>query len=305
MSGSTKLPVAVVGKQQEWLKEIVEAAATRVVDPERAEALVWAFGEPEDLARVLERGPAISWVQLPAAGVDGYVELFSDGRLWTSAKGAFADAVAEHTLALILAGLRLLVKRARAHRWEEKGGRSLFERRVTLVGGGGTGSALVRLLEPFRVHVTVVDPQPPSVPGAEQTVPPAQLHEALRDTDVVVLAPALTPETRGMIGREELRTMGSRCLLVNVGRGPLVKTDDLVEALREGWIAGAGLDVTDPEPLPPDHPLWDLDNCLITPHTANPSETEREGLRRRITANIEARLAGRPLEGVIDPKLGY
>jgi phosphoglycerate dehydrogenase-like enzyme len=298
-----------VAPQADWLREPVAGAVTagggECVDVGAAEAVVWNFGTPQDLERTLADAPHVSWVQLVAAGVEAFADLFHDGRTWTSAKRAFAEPVAEHGLALLLAGLRDLPRRARERRWGEKSGRTLFDSRVVIVGGGGIADALLRLLAPFRAHVTVVRRSPRAMDGAEQVVSPQRLDAAVAGVDAVFLAAALTAETRGMIGREQLRAMGPRCWLVNVARGALVRTDDLIDALRSGSIGGAALDVVDPEPLPAGSPLWSFDNCLITPHTANPRETERKALARLLEANIRARREGRPLLGVVDPAAGY
>jgi phosphoglycerate dehydrogenase-like enzyme len=120
-----------------------------------------------------------------------------------------------------------------------------------------------------------------------------------------VLALALTPETVGVIGAQELDLMERHAWLVNVARGRHVVTDDLVDALRNEQIGGAGLDVTDPEPLPDGHPLWDEPRCIITPHVANTPEMARPVLTRRITENVRRFAAGEPLLGPVDPEAGY
>ena len=122
---------------------------------------------------------------------------------------------------------------------------------------------------------------------------------------VVYLALALTPETTGIIGAAELDLMDEPAWLVNVARGPHIDTDALVAALNSGSIAGAALDVTDPEPLPDGHPLWDLPNCIITPHTADTIEMVMPLLAERIRTNVIRFAAGEPLVGVVDPDAGY
>jgi phosphoglycerate dehydrogenase-like enzyme len=268
--------------------------------------LVWTDGAAMDALRDALR-PAISWVQLPQAGIERVFEagVIDHARRWTSAKGAYADPVAEHALALVLAGLRLLKIRARASSWGEQGGVSLFGQPVTVVGGGGIATVLLRLLEPFGTPVTVVRRHDVPMPGAARTLGPDRLAEALAGARAVVLAPALTPETRGMIGPAELAAMEPYGWLVNVGRGGLVRTEALVHALQAGQIGGAGLDVTDPEPLPAGHPLWDLPNCLITPHTADTEEMTRPLLAARIAENVRLFAAGQELVGQVDPDLGY
>jgi phosphoglycerate dehydrogenase-like enzyme len=143
------------------------------------------------------------------------------------------------------------------------------------------------------------------VPGASHVVGLDGLHDALAGACLVVLALALTPETTGIIGAAELDRMDADAWLVNVARGAHVVTDDLVEALRVESIGGAALDVTDPEPLPAGHPLWELDNCLITPHTANTWQMAEPLFAARVGANVDRYQHKEPLLGLVDPELGY
>jgi len=256
---------------------------------------------------VLAARPRISWVQLPQAGIERAVDagVIDHERRWTSAKGAYAEPVAEHALALLLAGLRQLTVRARARSWGEPGGVSLYGQPVTIVGGGGIATELLRLLEPFRTQVTVVRRHPEPLPGAARMIGADRLAEALPGARAVVLTLALTPETKGLIGRTELAAMERDAWLVNVARGGLVDTGALLDALLSGRIGGAALDVTDPEPLPPGHPLFNLPNCLITPHTADTEEMTRPLLADRIAENVRRLAAGQELIGQVDPDLGY
>jgi len=309
MSRPDGLPIAIgPGDVPPLLAAAVVAGGGRPVALDDADAvgLVWTdFLEPAALAGQLAAAPAIRWVQLPVAGVEAFRDLFADGRLWTCAKGAYAEPVAEHALALGLAGLRRLPTRARATEWGAPAGTSLVEGRVTVLGGGGITEALLALLAPFRVEVTVVRRSARPLAGATRVLGPDGLHLALADAQLVVLALALTPETVGIMGAAELAAMATDAWLVNVARGPHVVTDDLVAALRAGTIGGAALDVTDPEPLPPGHPLWELDNCLITPHVADTWAMAEPLLARRVGDNVARYRAGTPLVGVVDPELGY
>ena len=286
--------------------DAVTSAGGKLTDPDDAEALVWTNPfDPGALAGVLQAHPGIRWVQLPFAGVELFAGLFGDGRTWTCTKGSYAEPVAEHALALALAGLRQLPRRARARSWGDQAGIRLAGARVTVVGGGGITEALLRLLAPFGVEATVVRRRVAPVPGAARVVGPDELHASLPGALVVVLALALTPETTGIMGRAELERMDGASWLVNVARGAHVVTDDLVDALRAGAIGGAALDVTDPEPLLSGHPLWDLDNCLITPHTSNTWEMAEPLFARRVGDNVARYARGEPLLGSIDPALGY
>jgi phosphoglycerate dehydrogenase-like enzyme len=286
--------------------DAITSAGGALVDPDAAEALIWT--DPSDaggLARLLVQTPRVRWVQLPFAGVDRFAGLFDDGRIWTSTKGAYSEPVAEHALALGLAGLRQIPRRARATSWGDQAGLRLAGSRVTIVGGGGIAGALVALLAPFRVDTTVVRRRPAPVRGAAHVVGSDRLHDALAGARLVVLALALTPETTGMIGAAELDRMAPDAWLVNVARGAHVVTADLVAALGAGAIGGAALDVTDPEPLPAGHPLWASERCLITPHTANTWEMAEPLFAGRVRVNVERYQRGEPLVGVVDASLGY
>jgi len=299
--------VAVAPSVPEHVRSAVEQGGGRVVDLSAApDALVWmAPDDVEGLLRALEAAPTVRWVQLPFAGVERFVDVLDPARTWTAAQGVYAEPVAEHALALALAGLRSLPARARAASWGEQGAATLFDAPVVVLGGGGIARALLGLLAPFRCRVTVVRRSARPVPGAERTVELDRLDDVLPDAQVVVLALALTTDTAGVIGAPQFAAMSPSAWLVNVARGAHVDTDALVEALRGGAIAGAALDVTDPEPLPAGHPLWSLSNCLITPHTANPWQTAQPLLARRITDNVRRFRSDEPLLGVVDLDAGY
>jgi phosphoglycerate dehydrogenase-like enzyme len=237
--------------------------------------------------------------------VELLAEVIDETRTWTCAKGAYARPVAEHALTLALAGLRHLPSRFAARTWGPQAGTSLFGQRVTILGGGGIARSLLELLAPFDVEATVVNRTGSPVPGAAHTVSVSALDAALPDALVVVLALSLTPETRGIIGAQQLRIMDDTTWLVNVARGGHLDTDALVEALRQGSIAGAALDVTDPEPLPEGHALWDLANCIITPHTADTIEMVLPLLAERIRTNVARFATGQKLVGLVDPEAGY
>lgn len=287
----------------------VEAGGGQVVGlDEPADGLVWVSSRHlEDLRAVLDRSPTIRWVQLPFAGVENHVAsgLIDDRHVWTCAKGSYARPVAEHALTLALAGLRLLPERIRARSWGREGGTSLYGAPVTILGGGGITAELLRLLGPFGVEATVVRRRPDPVEGAARTVAVDSLDGVLAGSLVVFVALALTPETRGIMDRARMRAIGPAGWLVNVARGGHVRTDDLVAALAAGELGGAALDVTDPEPLPDGHPLWDAPNCIITPHTADTWEMVMAPLSERIRVNVARFAAGDDLVGVIDPGAGY
>lgn len=292
-----------------WAPAAVAAAGAELVELADAEVLIYlAPDDTAGLAKALDMAPNVVWVQLPWAGIENFVAagVLDPSRTWTCGKGVYAEPVAEHALALALAGLRDLPQRIRATTWEAQGGVSLYDGKATILGGGGITECLLALLKPMRTEVTVVrrDTTTP-LDGAARIVGPEMLHESLRDADAVFLALALTPETTGIIDAAALKAMASHAWLVNVARGGHVVTDDLVDALRNDAIGGAALDVTDPEPLPDGHPLWDLPNCIITPHTANSQEMGLPLLAKRVTENLRRYAGGLPLVGLVDLDAGY
>jgi phosphoglycerate dehydrogenase-like enzyme len=288
------------------MTEAVLAGGGHVTDLADAEALVWASAnDPMQLAATLDTAPHVKWVQLPYAGVENYIHLIDDDRIWTCGKGVYAEPVAELALTLALAGLRGVSHYSRAARWTGPRGTNLQGARVTIVGGGGITESLLRLLHPFDCHITVVRNRAEEMDGADDVLEADRLHDALPGSDLVVLALALTQDTEGIISSSELGLLEPHTWLVNVARGKHVVTDDLVVALQEGSIGGAALDVTDPEPLPEGHPLWSLPNCIITPHVGNTPEMGIPLLGERITANVARYADGDDLIGLVDPDLGY
>lgn len=258
-------------------------------------ALIWTdYARPDLLRSTLDENPQLEWVQLPFAGVDAFSDLFSRSPLFTSAKGAYSEPVAEHALALCLALGRAIPTRVLAKTWGEKFAVSLYESRVLIVGAGGIAKELTSLLVPFGCPVVCL--------GSDDI---SRIDAELAEADFVVIACALTDSTRGLFGEREFGLMKKTAFLVNVARGGIVVADELIVALVQGDIAGAALDVTDPEPLPDGHPLWNAPNVIITPHTA---DTEAQVVRMfadRIRLNVAAYLGKSAWVGVVDKELGY
>ncbi|WP_222936784.1 NAD(P)-dependent oxidoreductase [Streptomonospora sp. PA3] len=280
-----------------------------MVDLADARALAWTAWT--DLASFPQPLPAgIEWVQLPSAGVERWVEagIIDRARVWTSAAGVCAAPVAEHALALLLAGVRMLPECLRCREWARtevlpRVG-TLDGAAVGIVGGGSIARALIPLLTAVGAEARVVNRSGRAVPGAAQTRPIAAVGDFWEAVDHVVLAAPDTPDTRHLVGAAELDAMKPTAWLVNVARGTIVDTDALVRVLDSAGIAGAGLDVTDPEPLPAAHPLWGHPRVIVTPHVADAAMTLR-GFRRRLAENVRRWRAGEELVGVVDPDRGY
>ena len=284
----------------------VRDAGGEVADLAEAQALIWA--DPYAAAmypEVIAAAPDVEWVQLPYAGVEPFLDYLDTRLTWTCAKGVYADPVAEWVMAALLMGLRDFHLFAAADSWCAESGRNLFGTRITVLGGGGITQSLMRLLEPWGCRATVVRRSGETFEGAVRTVTLADVHEAVAGADAVVVALALTDETRGVVDAGLLESMGPQCWLVNVARGGHVDHAALGAALRAGTIAGAVLDVTDPEPLPDDSELWTLPNCVITPHIGNTREMGLPLITNRVRENVGRWLAGEELLGLVNVALGY
>lgn len=290
----------------------VEQGGGRVSSLADAEALI--FADPAAAAEfpaIIGRAPGVEWVQLPYAGIETFTQHLDPALVWTCGKGVYAKPVAEHVLACALAGLRNLHGYARSTTWSKPKGTNLLGVRVTILGAGGITDELLALLAPFGCHTTVVRRSAEPHPAADRTLATADLQVALPDTDLLVVAWALTDETRHFLDRTIFEALPDHAWLVNVGRGAHVVTDDLVEALTRGQIGGAALDVTDPEPLPDGHPLWSTPNCFITPHVGNTPEMGLPLLADRVRHNVSLFCADdradslTGLVGLVDVEAGY
>ncbi len=311
--GIDRTLVAIEPKQFQPYVDAVEAAGGRVVpmSPEVG-AVIWTdYARPDALEELLEANPQLEWVQLPFAGVDAFAKvlkhppLYANGGRFTSAKGSYREPVAEHALMLCMALGRAIPDRVRATSWGVKFAVSLYDANIVVVGGGGITEEFLKLAAPFRSNVTVVRKHVAPMAGASAVVGFDQLDAVLPTADFVVLAAALTPETTHLFDARRIGLMKPEAYLVNIARGPMVITQDLVDALNAGAIAGAGVDVTDPEPLPDGHPLWTAKNIIITPHTADTKPMVLRMFAIRVGENVLAYRGEGPWVGVVDPDLGY
>jgi phosphoglycerate dehydrogenase-like enzyme len=266
---------------------------------------------PVDWDGVVRQG-RLRWIQSSAAGMDHCLvpSVIESDVIVTSASGLLADQVAEHTVALIAAWCRSLPAFFRAQQRKDftrLPTRDVHRSTVGIVGFGGVGRRLARLLSVFRTRILAVDMFPLDRPEfVEHLWPPERLDQLLGESDIVVLALPLNDMTRGILDARALARMKRDSLLVNVARGPLVVTDDLIGALRGGHLAGAVMDVTDPEPLPPDNPLWEMPNVIITPHVGGQSKTRQDDVTRLFCENLRRWKEGLPLINYLaDKRLGF
>lgn len=292
-----------------YAEAITEAGGELVPLTADVEALVWTdYARPDLLRETLSANPQLKWVQLPFAGVDAFQDLLSYPVTFTSAKRSYSEPVAEHALMLCMALGRVIKRRSLAKSWGKKHADSLYDANVLIVGGGGIAQELVKLLAPFRSQVTVVRKRPEEhfdPLGEVKVVGFENLDAALPKAQFVVLACALTPETRFLFDQKRLALMAPGSYLVNVARGEVIDQEALLRALESGHLGGAGVDVTYPEPLPDGHPLWDQENLIITPHTADTMEIVTGLFARRLRENVAAWISHGELVGVVSKELGY
>lgn len=255
----------------------------------------------------------IKIVQTSMAGIDALVRrgVVTDRARWANAGGLYADTVAESTVALLLAQLHRHNVTARRKTWSVRGEVQRTKdwlhdgKTVAIMGAGGIGVRLIELLKPFGVHSIAVNNSGRPVTGADETFAMADADHVWSEADYFVLIMPLTESTTGIVNAQTLAKMKPTAVVVNVGRGPLIVTDDLVAAIKNGTIAGAALDVTDPEPLPDGHPLWELEDVVLTPHTANTDERIRSLTGPLTLRNIELFEAGEKMETEVDVVAGY
>lgn len=287
-----------------------EEAARAVSD---AEVLLGSCAE-----EIVSRGPRLHWIQVYSAGVDrcvGNAGLAQGGRILTNGQKIGSPALAEHAIAMMMALVRALdVYHANQLEgtWQREVGMDRLEfmelegRTVLVVGLGGIGTQTAKRAHGLGMRVIATR-------GSRREGPPYvdyvgladETLELARQADIVINTAPLTDETRGMFNAAFFEAMKPTAYFVSVGRGASTVTEDLVEALQKGEIAGAGLDVTDPEPLPEGHPLWTAPRVLISPHTAGRSDKGSDRLFLLVAENLRRYVAGDPLLSVVDLERGY
>jgi len=318
--------------RQQTCHDAAEVAAALTSDVE----VLYTFHVPDDL---LMRAPRLRWIQLHSAGADHLLDnpVMQSDVLVTTTSGLHAVRIAEYVFASILAfayrvPLMLHYQRRRkwpSGRWDLFAGLELREQTIGLVGYGSIGREVGRIAHALGMRVLAsrrsagrpaADHEyhrPTSdkyhIPGTgdpegvlvSRLYPPDKLTEMVAECDFVVVSTPLTPQTRGLINETVLRAMKPNAYLVNVGRGPVVDERALIRALREKWIAGAGLDVFEEEPLPADSPLWEMDNVIISPHVAGFTLRYDERAVEIFTENLRRYLAGERLLNLVDKSRGY
>ncbi|MFT4042520.1 MAG: D-isomer specific 2-hydroxyacid dehydrogenase family protein [Gordonia sp. (in: high G+C Gram-positive bacteria)] len=305
-TGPESIRVALAPRLDPHLAAAIESTGATLVELADARVLVWIGGA----ADFPELPDTIEWVALRSAGIEEFVAagILDDKRIWTNASGFYAENVAEHALTLLLAGLRQ-IHTSVVRRWDKEpidaSVRSLHGSTVAIIGAGGIGHSLIPRLNACGAQVIAVNQSGREVPGAVRTLASARTDEVWSATDHVVLAAPATPETHHLINARTLAQLPAHAWVVNVARGPLVDQAALYDALTRGEIAGAALDVTDPEPPAADDPLWSLPNVIITPHIANPASGLTRALAPWVAENLRRFAAGEQLLSVVSSGRGY
>ena len=262
---------------------------------------------------LFEAAEQLKWVQVLGAGVDGllFPEFVGSEVVLVSAKGCVGPHLADQTWALILGLLRGVGRAVRERTWENRWSIrdetwELAGRTLGIVGLGGTGIDVAKRAQGFDMRVIAVDPEDIDAPlYVHEVWKMNRFYDLLAESDIISICAPLTDESLGMFDDEAFRRMKPSALLINVTRGEIVDERSLIRALQENRIGGAGLDVTPQEPLPPDSPLWDMPNVIITPHVAGGSPHRLDRTVGLFCDNLERFLAGKPLLSVIDKRKGY
>lgn len=316
-------PVVVVlhGAQppdRQLLRPVAERAEIRLVTEDQlAGALPGAdvlfaydFANPV-IGSVWSAADRLQWLHVAAAGVDAQLtpQVRDSDVVLTNSRGVFDGPIAEYVLAQVLAFAKDLAgsRRLQAeHQWQHRESTRLAGTRALVVGTGNIGRAIARLLRAVGVDVTGAGRRARTDdPDFGTVVATDAMDDELGRADWVIAVAPLTKDSRGLFDAARFAAMTPRTHFINVGRGELVDTDALVAALQAGQLAGAALDVVDPEPLPPGHPLWDLPQVAITPHNSGDFVGWQDALTEVFVANFERWVAGQTLQNVVDKSLGY
>ena len=280
--------------------------------PEAEVVLANPYRDRTHVTEILN-APRLRWIQQRSAGANwlmDYPQAVESDLIVTNASGLHAIPISEHILALMLCLARDVhrsVREQAAHRWNRVHRLTELDgQTMGLIGLGAVGEKTAQKARGLNMRVLGVrrHPEHPT-PWVERVYGPESLMEVLPQADWLVITAPLTPETRGMIGERELRAMKKSAHVINISRGPLIQEQALVRALREGFIAGAGLDVFEEEPLPASSPLWDMENVILTSHYAGGTPHYLDRLMEIFVENLRRYQAGEPLINVVDKRLGY
>ena len=314
------MKIVVYGHLAEDLQQMIREAmdGNTAIFPESEEALRKEGADAEIFygfchERIFQFLPSLKWIQSSSAGMDGhlYPALRDSGVLLTNAAGLYGSHVADQGFALLLSltrGIHHFVRNQDQKIWGgskssmiEIGGFT-----IGIVGMGGIGQYMANRAKGFDMYVISVDAYRKDKPDVvDELMPIEQLPDLMHRSDVVMIACPLTDETRSLINAENLSQMKPTAYLINVARGPIVDELALIDVLQRGKISGAGLDVTEIEPLSQESPLWELDNVIITPHAAGGSQHRPRRTVEFFCQNLRRYFNKEPLQNLVDKRLGF
>lgn len=287
---------------------VIEDDASLSGDASDIEIIYWGIGVHRDrrAGKILDswNDPALRWVQGPGAGYDHpiWMELVDRGVTFTRAADIWVEPMAQYIHAWVLGwsqGIEGKIDRSRAHDWTPVAPDDVTARTLGIIGFGGIGRPTARIAQALGMRVLATRRTPGPAPDVDEMYTPDRLHEVLAASDYVVLCTPLTDDTRDLIGAAEFAAMGPRTVMINVARGEIVDETALADALTQGTIRGATIDVTRTEPLPPESPLWDLPNLVITAHQSGEGPRSEERLDALFLDNLERYVNNRELRNVV------
>jgi phosphoglycerate dehydrogenase-like enzyme len=245
-----------------------------------------------------ERMKNLKWVQVVFSGINHMpLEYFEKrGIILTNARGVHRIQMSEYALGLLLMIVRRFphyIRSKDARKWDPIKTDELYGKTIGFIGTGAVAKEIARKLRPFDVRIIGVKNRVEPVEHFDEVYGIDKMDMVLEQSDIVIVLVPLTDQTYRMIGEQQFRKMKRTAWFVNIARGPVVDQEAMIKALKEGWIAGAGLDVYDEEPLPADSPLWELDNVIMTPHIAGPSPHYMERFLEIFAVNLQAFISGK------------
>jgi len=311
---SEKLKRKILEEAPQDVNIVFSTDERKILEEVRDADAVFGLLTPE----MLKTANRLRWNQTPMAGLERYIpkipEIVERDIIVTNVAGIYNEEIATHVFALITAfsrDLPTLIRQQDKKIWNVKNVRivPLLGKTLGIIGLGGIGTEVARRGAVFGMRVIAIraHPEKGKPPYVEKLWGPEGLDNLLEESDFVVICTPHTPETEKMIKARELKIMKRTAFLINVGRGAVVDLSDLTEALRRGEIAGAGLDVFEEEPLPPNHPLWEMKNVIITPHVAarGLSSLYEERRVNIFLENLKRFVSGRPLINVVDKRMWH
>lgn len=262
-------------------------------------------------AELFLQAKKLKWIQTSSAGVERFLfpELVESKVILTDASGVHAKPIAEQVIGFMLSftrKLNIFLRLQLQKKWGRMTGDELSGKVLGVIGLGSVGSEIARKAKVFDMTVIATKKTLTAKPTyVDELLPSTELESLLKRSDFLILSTPLTPETYHMIDEKKLKIMKKGAILINIGRGKLIDENALIKALKEHWIAGAGLDVFETEPLPVDSELWNLENVIITPHTAGSTPHYSERVCQLFMENLKRFREGSPLINVVDKKAGY